>query len=84
MDLNHRDARYLVDWTGYSTVETNPARLSGTPTLKGSRMPAQGIIENYMSGYTPDEVAEIFGLPKEGVRALVAEAVARNPKLLKQ
>ncbi len=84
MDLNHVGARYLVDWSGYSMVEQNPLKLSGTPILKGSRMPAQGIIENYMSGYAPDEVAEIFGLCKEEVRALIAEAVARNPELLKQ
>ena len=85
MDRNHEDAEYLVDWSaGYTTVETNPARLSGTPTLRGSRMPAQAIIENYMSGYSPDEVAELFGLSKEDVRALIAEAVAKNPVLLKQ
>ena len=84
MDLNHIDARYLIDWTGYSMVEQNPMKLSGTPILKGSRMPAQGIIENYMSGYSPDEVAELFDLPKGGVRALISEAVARNPELLRQ
>ncbi len=44
-------------------------------------MPAQGIIENYVDGYTPDEIADLFQLPPEGVRALVAEAVARNPAL---
>ncbi len=31
-------------------VESNPIKLSGTPILKGSRMPAQFIIENYMLG----------------------------------
>ena len=85
MDRNHADAQYLVDWSaGYSMVQTNPARLSGTPTLNNSRMPAQAIIENYMSGYSPDEIAELFGLPKKDVRALIDEAVARNPVLLKQ
>ena len=41
-----------LDFTGYSMVEQNPAKLSGTPILRGSRMPAQGIIENYVDGYT--------------------------------
>ena len=59
------DAEYLVDWSpGYSMVEVNPARLSGTPTMKGSRMPAPGIFD-HMSGYTPDEIAELFGLSLE-------------------
>ena len=84
MDANHDDARYLIDWNGYAMVERNPSKLSGTPILRGSRMPAQGIIENYMSGYSPDEVADLFELPKSGVRALVAEAVARNPELLRR
>lgn len=68
-----------LDFTGYSMVERNPAKLSGTPILRGSRMTAQGIIENYVDGYTPDEIVDLFQLPHEGVRALVAEAVARNP-----
>ena len=84
MDLNQLDARYPIDWTGYSMVETNPAKLSGTPTLKGSRMPAQFIIENYMLGESPEEIAESFELPKEGVRSLIAEAILRNPQLRKQ
>ncbi len=82
MDLNHVGARYLVDWTGYSMVESNPAKLSGTPTLRGWRMPAQFIIENYMLGESAEEIAESFGLPEEEVRSLIAEAVARNPDLL--
>ena len=65
-------------------VEQNPMKLSGTPILKGSRMPAQFIIENYMLGETADEIAETFELPREGVRSLIKEAVARNPDLLKQ
>ena len=84
MDANHSDARYLIDWVGYPMVEQNPLKLSGTPIMRGSRMPAQGIIENYMSGYSPDEVAEMFDLPRTEVRELIKEAVARNPELLRQ
>ena len=84
MDRNHEGALYLVDWTDYPMVEKNPMKLSGTPLLKGSRMPAQWIIENYMQGDSPDEIAEEFGLPKSDVRALINAAVARNPELLAQ
>ena len=84
MDRNHEGALYLVDWTDYSMVEKNPMKLSGTPLLKGSRMPAQWIIENYMQGDSPDEIAEEFGLPKGNVRALITAAIARNPELLAQ
>ncbi len=84
MDRNHEGALYPVDWTGYPMVETNPMKLSGTPLLKGSRMPAQWIIENYMQGDSADEIAIDFGLPKNNVHALIDAAVARNPKLLAQ
>ncbi len=84
MDRNHEGALYLVDWTDYPMVETNPMKLSGTPVLKGSRMPAQWIIENYMQGDSADEIAADFGLPKANVHALIEAAVARNPELLAQ
>ncbi len=45
-------------------------------------MPAQWIIENYMDGDSPEEIAESFELSRDGVRALIEAAVARNPELL--
>ena len=70
-----------IDWTKCPLVEINPRKVSGTPILKGSRMPADGIVENYQDGMTPEEIAEVFELDAESVRALLAFAIERNPAL---
>ena len=62
-------------------MEINPYKLGGTPILCHSRMPADGIVENYMDGMSADEIAEVFDLPVEGVRALVGYVVERYPAL---
>lgn len=70
-----------MDWTDCPLVEINPRKLSGTPILKGSRMPADAIVENYADGLGADEIAEVFELPADGVRDLLAYAVKQNPAL---
>ncbi len=60
-----------VDWGRCSVVETVPDRLSGTPVLKGTRTPVQGILDNYDDGLTPAEVAETFDLPLDHVIAIL-------------
>ncbi len=71
----------VMDWTDCPLVEVNPRKLSGTPILKGTRMPADAIVENFTSGLPADEIAEVFQLPVDGVRGLLAYAVKRNPAL---
>ena len=71
----------LIDWTDCPLVEINPRKLSGTPILKGSRMPADAIVQNYRSGLPADEIAEVFELPADGVRKLLAYAVKHTPAL---
>ena len=70
-----------MDWTNCRVVEINPQKLSGTPILKGSRMPADAIVENYTSGLPADEIAEVFEIPAEGVRELLAYAVEHDPSI---
>ncbi len=71
----------LLDWTDCPLVEINPRKLSGTPVLRGSRMPADAIVENYKDGLPAGEIAEVFELHACSVRELLAYAVARNPTL---
>lgn len=71
----------VMDWTDCPEVETVPGKVSGVPILKHSRMPADAIVQNYRSGLPPDEIAEVFELPAEGVRKLLAYAVKHNPAL---
>jgi len=71
----------IMDWTDCPLIEINPRKVSGAPILKGTRMPADAIVENYADGLTPDEIAEVFELPAESVRALLAYAVEQNHAL---
>jgi uncharacterized protein (DUF433 family) len=59
-------------------VETVPGKVSGVPVLKGSRVPADAVIENYESGESVDEIAFNFDLNPEDVRKVLAYASARQ------
>ena len=72
---------FVMDWTDCPEVETVPGKVSGVPILKHSRMPADAIVENYADGLGADEIAEVFELPAEGVRRLLAYAIEHNPAL---
>ena len=72
----------VIDWTDCPLVEINPRKVSGTPILKGTRVPADAIMENYADGLPAEEIAEVFELPVESVRALLAFA-AQDPHALK-
>ncbi len=63
------------DWLGYSSVERNPLKLGGTPLLKGTRMPAQAVLDNYLDGLSPEEIAQVFELPLSAVRDFLADVV---------
>ena len=69
---------FVMDWTGCPDVETVPGKVSGVPILKHSRMPADAILENHRSGLPADEIAEVFQLPAEGVRRLLAYAAKQD------
>lgn len=63
-----------MNWRGCPLVEINPRKVSGTPVLKGTRMPADAILENYADGLPAEEIAEVFELPVDGVRKLLVYA----------
>jgi uncharacterized protein (DUF433 family) len=60
-----------IDWGQCRIVELVPGKLSGAPVLKDTRMPVQGILDNYDAGLTPAEVAATFGLPLQDVTCLL-------------
>ncbi len=47
----------IMDWSGYSGVETIPGKVSGVPLLKGTRVPADQVIESLDAGETVEEIA---------------------------
>jgi uncharacterized protein (DUF433 family) len=62
-----------MDWSKCPDVERMPGKVSGAWVVKGTRVPAQAVIDNAKDGYTPEEIAEqIFeGLPVERVRSVI-------------
>jgi uncharacterized protein (DUF433 family) len=64
------EAEGQVDWRDCALVETTAGKVSGVPLLKGTRMPAQTIVDNIDAGMTPAEVAETWQLDLATVLAI--------------
>ena len=58
-----------IDWLGCNDVERIPGKVSGQPIVVGTRILAQGVVDN-ADDFTPEEIAaEIFlGLGVERAR----------------
>lgn len=71
----------LVDWSQSSDVDSHPDRVSGTWCVKGTRIPAQAVIDNAEDGYTAEQVvAKIYpSLPLEPARRIIAFARMHGP-----
>ncbi|MGO9649016.1 conserved hypothetical protein [Candidatus Sulfotelmatobacter sp. SbA7] len=63
-----------VDWSECPLVEVKPGVQSGAPVLRGTRMPANAIVDNFDYGMSPAEIAEQFELPPDPVSAILAYA----------
>jgi len=62
-----------MDWSKSPDVERIPGKMSGDWVIKGTRVPAEAVIQNARDGFSPEEIAEeIFeGVPVERVRAVL-------------
>jgi uncharacterized protein (DUF433 family) len=67
-----------VDWSGCSLVEVNPLKVSGVPILKGTRVQADAIVENFAGGSPVEEIAENFGIPQSTIEELLAFAALKR------
>jgi len=65
----------LIDWHGCEAVQFDPLKLSGRATVGNTRMDADGVLINYESGMTPEEISEDFGIDLEATRAILAYAL---------
>jgi uncharacterized protein (DUF433 family) len=63
-----------VDWSECPSVEVKPKIHSGSPVLRGTRMPADAIVDNFDYGVSVAEIAEQFELPANQVEAIVLYA----------
>jgi uncharacterized protein (DUF433 family) len=69
-----------VDWSKCEHVESVPGRVSGAWVIKGTRVPAQAVVDNARAGCSAEEIAtEIFELPLERVRGVLRFAKIGAP-----
>lgn len=66
----------MIDWKDCPDVEQIPGKVSGQWLVKGTRILAQGVVDNADDGFTPEQIAdEIYeGLPVERARRVIAYA----------
>jgi uncharacterized protein (DUF433 family) len=63
-----------IDWSDCQLVEVKPGVQSGSPVLRGTRMPVSAIIDNFDYGMTVPDIAEQFQLPPDRIEAILAYA----------
>ncbi len=68
-----------IDWSECPIVVTVAGLMSGVPVVKGTRMPADDVVENYESGSPVDEIAENFALAPSDIRTILAYASSHKP-----
>jgi hypothetical protein len=51
-------------------VQRVAGRVSGVPTLRDSRPPADSIDSNFDAGETPEEIANMYEVPIAGFRSI--------------
>ena len=63
----------MIEWSQCLDVERVPDRVSGAWVIRGTRVPAQAVIDNAEDGFTAEQIAaEIYhGLPVELTRRVI-------------
>ena len=69
-----------MDWSSCEAVERVPGRVSGQWIVKGTRILADGVLENADAGYTPEQLAsEIYeGLTVDTARDILSYATQQR------
>ncbi len=70
----------MVLLPGYKWLEIAPGRRGGRPTVKGTRVSVDDILDMLAAGWEPEEVAEEFDIPLEAIY----EALRFASKMLKR
>jgi uncharacterized protein (DUF433 family) len=73
--------KQAIDWSRCELVEVVPGKVSGAPILKGTRLPAQTIVDNHDYGLTPAEIEEQFGVAEDQVRQILDYARSHARKV---
>jgi len=70
----------MVLLPGFKWLEVVPDRRGGRPTIKGTRISVDDILDMLAAGWKPEEVAEEFDVPLEAIY----EALRFASKMLKR
>jgi uncharacterized protein (DUF433 family) len=63
-----------IDWSEGLLVEVKPGVQSGAPVLRGTRMPADAIVDNSDYGLSVSEIVEQFEIPPDLIEAILTYA----------
>ena len=78
--LNQPSLFEVLDWISCPLVEIDPEKVGGTPVVKGTRIPAQGIVDDYDLGSPIEEIQENFPtLSLDTIKSLIAFAQNYHP-----
>ena len=67
-----------MDWSGCPLVESREGKVSGLPLLKGTRLPADSVLDNFKAGLSAAEISDQFDVPEAWVRLLLSYASERS------
>ena len=71
----------FVDWQNCDLVEIVAGKQGGVPLVKGTRIPAQQIVEESELGSPVDEIAENYpSITRDQITALLVYANKRSPQ----
>ena len=64
----------MIDWSKCPDAKSVSGKLSGAWVIRGTRIPAQAVVDNANDGFTPEQIAaEIYdGLPIEAAHRVIA------------
>jgi uncharacterized protein (DUF433 family) len=70
---------FNMDWTECSEIEQVPGKMSGQPVVKGTRILAQTVIDNFEGGSPVEEIHENYpSLSVDKIRKLIAFAQSHS------
>jgi uncharacterized protein (DUF433 family) len=67
-----------MDWSGCEMVEVVPGKVSGLPVIRGSRVPADQILENHDAGESVEDIAYNFDPKPDDIRFVLTYAAGRQ------
>ncbi len=69
-----------LDWSHCPDVESVPGKVSGAWVFKGTRTSVQLVFSNLEAGMSPAEIAEVFEIEPEKIKAVLHFATSSLDK----